>query len=95
MSSAGVPQVVLPLWVDLYGFAALAEGSGVGFWACKESSPAWTPECLGAAFIEILSDGPANAARRQKAKQLGDAVQAKEKGRDIAAREVAKLAYVR
>ncbi|KAF4998688.1 hypothetical protein FGRMN_3014 [Fusarium graminum] len=30
--AAGIPHVVLPLWADLYNYAALAEMSGVGKW---------------------------------------------------------------
>ncbi|KAF5252903.1 hypothetical protein FANTH_2227 [Fusarium anthophilum] len=40
--AAGVTQVVLPLWADLYNYAALAETRGIGVWGCKESTPNWT-----------------------------------------------------
>ncbi|KAF5667262.1 2-hydroxyacylsphingosine 1-beta-galactosyltransferase [Fusarium heterosporum] len=40
--AAGVPHVILPLWADLYNYAALAEMSGVGVWACKDTTPEWT-----------------------------------------------------
>ncbi|KAF4503571.1 sterigmatocystin biosynthesis peroxidase stcC [Fusarium agapanthi] len=39
---SGVTQVILPLWADLYNYAALAETRGVGVWGCKESTPNWT-----------------------------------------------------
>lgn len=79
------------MWADLYNFAGLAETIGVGVWACKESSPHWGSECLASSFLEVLD----SATIRNKARQLGDKVQAGDKGRDVAAREVAKLAYVR
>ncbi|KAF5983070.1 2-hydroxyacylsphingosine 1-beta-galactosyltransferase [Fusarium bulbicola] len=40
--AAGVTQVILPLWADLYNYAALAETRGIGVWGCKESTPNWT-----------------------------------------------------
>ncbi|KAI7771398.1 hypothetical protein LZL87_010838 [Fusarium oxysporum] len=40
--AAGVAQVILPLWADLYNYAALAETSGIGVWGCKDSTPNWT-----------------------------------------------------
>lgn len=91
---SGVPQVVLPLWVDLYGFAALAQDTGVGVWGCRQTSPSWTAECLGEAFLEGIQ-GDTAAVMRKKAGELGEKVRARGPGREIAAREVAKLAYVR
>lgn len=95
MSSAGLPQVILPLWADLYNFAALAETIGVGVWGCKEITPDWTSECLTSSLLRALDGARDGVSFRNKAKQLGDKVQAGDKGRDVAAREVAKLAYLR
>ncbi len=83
------------MWADLYNFAALAETIGVGVWGCKEITPDWTSECLTGSLLRALDGSPDIVSLRNKAKQLGDKVQARDKGRDIAAREVAKLAYVR
>lgn len=93
--SAGIVQVILPLWIDLYDFAALVETIGVGVWACKAMSPNWSPECLGDAFRSVVSDSEAGVAMRGKARQIGDRIQSGERGRDISAREISKLAYVR
>jgi UDP:flavonoid glycosyltransferase YjiC (YdhE family) len=95
MDSAGLPQVILPLWADLYNYAALAETIGVGVWSCKETTPDWTSECLTKSLLKVLDGARGSVSFRNKAKQLGDKVQAGDKGRDIAAREIAKLAYVR
>ena len=95
MSSAGLPQVISPLWADLYNFAALAETIGVGLWACKETTPDWTSECLASSLLRALDGGRDSVSIRERAKQLVDKVQAGDKGRDIAAREVARLSYVR
>ncbi|KAJ3537421.1 hypothetical protein NM208_g6321 [Fusarium decemcellulare] len=93
--AAGLPQIILPLWADLYNYAALAETIGVGVWGCKETTPDWTSECLTTALLQVLDDSQDSISFRNKAKQLGDEVQAGGRGRDIAAREIAKLAYVR
>ncbi|KAM0547286.1 hypothetical protein ACHAPJ_010421 [Fusarium lateritium] len=92
--SAGLPQLILPLWADLYNYAALAETAGVGIWGCKATTPDWTSECLAAALLQVIHGGQVSVSLTKRAKQLGDKVRAGEKGRDIAAGEVARLAYV-
>lgn len=89
--SAGVPQIVLPLWVDLYNYAQLAEHIGVGVWGCRETSPEWTPECLTDAIVNVAS-GPNSEAFRAKAKEISAAASAQGVGRDISAGIVAGLA---
>ncbi|KAM5349592.1 hypothetical protein ACJ41O_006097 [Fusarium nematophilum] len=90
---AGVPHVILPQWADCYNNAGLAQTIGVGEWACRDTSPDWTAEELTRAMLKVLDGGEASIAMREKARQLGERVQAAEKGRDIAARTVARLAY--
>src|SRR6478609_7593521 len=94
MYRSGVSQVVLPLWIDLYNFAALAETLGVGIWGCKATSPSWTSECLASAFLQAVSAEDEANVRREKAKEIGAKVKARPQGRDIAARDIAKLACV-
>lgn len=89
--SAGVPQIVLPLWVDLYNFAQLVEDIGVGVWGCREISPDWTAECLSDAILKVADGGPKSLAMRETAKRLGEISQ-KSPGREVAAREIASLA---
>lgn len=95
MPSAGVPHVILPLWVDLYNFAALSETAGIGVWGCRDTSPNWTADGISSAIIKVVDGGEASISLREKAKSLGDKLRAGEKGRDISAREIAKLAYVK
>ncbi|KAL6922729.1 hypothetical protein FSHL1_000003 [Fusarium sambucinum] len=90
---AGVPHVILPLWADLYSYAALVETIGIGVWACPATSPKWTVEGLTHAFLKVLDGGEASVSMREKAREVGDKMQATEKGRDVAARKVAELAY--
>ncbi|KAF4966991.1 hypothetical protein FSARC_5399 [Fusarium sarcochroum] len=92
---AGLPQVVLPLWADLYNYAALAETAGVGVWGCKATTPGWTSDCLATALLQLVDGGQVSVSLTRHAKELGDKVKAGDKGRDIAAREIAKLAYLR
>jgi hypothetical protein len=87
--------VVLPLWVDLYNFAALAEGTGVGTYGCPKTSPAWTAECITEAMMAHLDGSEKAVAMRARAKALGDKVKEKEAGRYVAASIVADLAYVK
>ncbi|CAH0025263.1 unnamed protein product [Clonostachys rhizophaga] len=91
----GVPHVVLPLWADLYNFAAIAENVGIGIWACKDTSPNWTAEGISGAILKAAAGEGSDVALRQKSKSLGDKLRAGEQGRDIAAREIAKLAYIK
>lgn len=88
--SAGVPQVILPQWLDLYGFARLSEYIGVGVWGCQETSPKWTSECLSEAILTVVH-GNQSLSFRDKAKKLGLIAQAKP-GRYVAAQEIARLA---
>jgi UDP:flavonoid glycosyltransferase YjiC (YdhE family) len=82
--------VILPAWLDLYGFAQLSETIGVGVWGCRETSPYWTTECLYEAILRVLRSDE-SAAMQEKAKKLSALAQARP-GRYIAAKEIAKLA---
>lgn len=82
-----------PLWADLYNYAALAETGNFGVWACKKNYVDWTPECLSSAFLEVVDGGFRSQSMQASAKQLSEKIGAGEKGRDISAREIAKLAY--
>lgn len=91
--SAGVPQIILPQWADLYGFAALAETIGVGVWACRQTSPGWTVDSIAQAFLKVVDGGEASISMRETARRLGVTVRSRGKGRDIAAQVVANMAY--
>ncbi|KAH7177024.1 hypothetical protein EDB81DRAFT_836846 [Dactylonectria macrodidyma] len=89
--SAGVPQVILPMWVDLYDFAQLVEYLGIGTWACQDISPHWSAECLAGAFLKVLEKSDTSTAMKQRARGFGKQAQLRS-GRAVAAEEVAKLA---
>ncbi|KIL95735.1 hypothetical protein FAVG1_00473 [Fusarium avenaceum] len=90
---AGVPQIVMPLWADLYNYAVLVESIGIGVWACPKTSPNWAVDELAQAILKVVDGGKASLLMRNKARELGDRIQASEKGHDIAARKVAELAH--
>ncbi|KAK7951071.1 2-hydroxyacylsphingosine 1-beta-galactosyltransferase [Apiospora aurea] len=88
--SAGIPQVILPLWLDLYGFAQLGESIGVAVWGCRETNPYWTPYCLYRDIVRAVQ-GSESLALQEKSRELGLRLQ-QNPGRYIAAQEIAKLA---
>lgn len=69
---AGVPHVILPLWLDLYSFATLVETTGLGVWGCPKTSPSWTPDCISEAVMRLLDSGEEAQKFRQNAKVLGE-----------------------
>ena len=83
------------MWIDLYNFASLAENLGIGVWGCRETSPYWEADCLSDAMLQVISEDGVGVKIREQAKQLGKKVRSAEKGRDLSAREIAKLAYVK
>jgi UDP:flavonoid glycosyltransferase YjiC (YdhE family) len=93
LCSTGIPQMVLPMWADLYENAVRAEFLGIGVWGNKKAAPNWAAEELGEAFLRVLGDGEEAVKIRKKAHDLGRVFQ-KDPGRVRAAREIAKLAQL-
>ncbi|CAM1502543.1 Fc.00g045270.m01.CDS01 [Cosmosporella sp. VM-42] len=87
---AGIPQVVLPLWFDLYNYAATAEYRGVGIWPGKETAPIWDADSLARGFMQALV-GNSSDSMRKKAKELAK-IARQYGGRDKAAMEIANIA---
>jgi UDP:flavonoid glycosyltransferase YjiC (YdhE family) len=87
----GVPQIILPQWADLYDFAQLVENLKIGTWGCRATSPDWTAECLQQAVLFVLKDSPASLTMAKNAASFGELAR-RSAGRDVAAREVARLA---
>ncbi|KAI9162828.1 Pectin lyase 1 [Paramyrothecium foliicola] len=86
----GVPQIILPAWLDLYGIAQTAEYVGVGVWPGKETAPVWDSRVLAKSFMEVLV-GELGKSMRMKAIALAETARSYG-GRDSAAREIARLA---
>lgn len=51
---AGLPQVILPGWLDCYDFGNRAELKGYGVRANKTAAPRWTREEFGGALKEVI-----------------------------------------
>lgn len=84
-SRAGVPQIVLPTWVDCYEFGSRAEMLGLGMWGNKGARPRWTAAELGPIFVETIL-GPKAEAFRKRAKELQELTKQDGGGRNVAAR---------
>lgn len=69
--AAGVPQVVLPGWVDCYDFASRIELNGVGLRANKTAAPRWKRAELGSALKEVLL-GERAATFKENARKLAE-----------------------
>ncbi|KAF5367769.1 hypothetical protein D9758_009823 [Tetrapyrgos nigripes] len=52
--SAGVPQVVLPIWYDTYDYARRAEYFGIGVYGNVKSAPGADAEEFGHALIKVI-----------------------------------------
>ncbi|KAL8371572.1 hypothetical protein RB595_001390 [Gaeumannomyces hyphopodioides] len=85
--SAGVPHVVLGVWMDTYDFANRAEYLGIGIWGNKRSKPGCRPEELGPALIDVLM-GPRSAQMKQKVAELARLCAANGGGRAMAAKTI-------
>ena len=84
-------MIVLPLWVDLYNYAQLAEETGIGVWGCRRSAPDWSSECLSEAIVRVAGNSPESLAMKAKSKELSDKAR-EAPGREVAASIVAGLA---
>ena len=87
---AGVPQVILPLWFDLYNFAQTAQDLGIGIWPGKEAAPVWDARSLSEGFLLALQ-GNSSVKMREKARALGK-VASSYGGRDTAAEKIFNMA---
>jgi hypothetical protein len=84
--AAGVPQVVLPNWIDSYDFAYRVEALGVGRWGNRNSSPHCTADEFGSALQDVVL-GPRALDVRLRAAELARLC-ATEPGRMLAARTI-------
>ncbi|KAL2829576.1 hypothetical protein BJY01DRAFT_254981 [Aspergillus pseudoustus] len=87
---SGVRQVILPLWLDLYSFAQIAEYTGVGIWPGKETAPEWDTASLGEGLLTALRGKKADRMQ-EKADALKNAA-ARYDGRECAADVIARIA---
>ncbi|KAK8047830.1 glycosyltransferase family 1 [Apiospora saccharicola] len=88
--AGGVPHVVVPMWVDLYNYATLAEFTGVGVYATRGTAPDWSVEGLSSAFLAVLT-GPNSAGMRERARAVAERMR-RDPGSHQAAKAIAELA---
>lgn len=79
------------MWVDLYDYATRVEWLGIGVWGNRISAPHWTAEEISAAFRIILGKEATATSIRERASELG-MISKRDRGRFVAAREIAKQA---
>src|ERR1700712_1305118 len=65
-SRTGVPQIILPIWADLYDYAIRTEWLGVGIWASRRTAPSWTSEEIGQAFLRAIGNGEEAKSMRRR-----------------------------
>ncbi|WVW81561.1 hypothetical protein I302_103556 [Kwoniella bestiolae CBS 10118] len=87
---AGVPQVIMPAWVDCYDFAARLEYFGIGVWGNPMASPDCLESELTNALLRVIGRTPDDTQAvlmRNRAQALGRLVSKDytQEGRDIAA----------
>jgi hypothetical protein len=87
--SAGVPQVVLPVWMDTFDFARRVEFLGIGRWGNQQTGTSGGGGELGNALIDVLL-GPNSQLYLQRAKELSKLCHQNGGGRNIAARIILK-----
>jgi UDP:flavonoid glycosyltransferase YjiC (YdhE family) len=84
---AGVPQVVLPLWLDTYDFARRAEILGIGRWGNMGTDKLCEANELGSILVDVVA-GERSAAYAQKAGELAELCRRSGGGSVIAARHI-------
>ncbi|KXH63475.1 hypothetical protein CNYM01_05429 [Colletotrichum nymphaeae SA-01] len=88
--STGVPQLILPAWLDLYNYAARVEAIDIGVWGNRQSAPTFSLSELSSAFLKLVDGGSASLLISQNAKKIQRTIS--RPGRDVAADEIARLA---
>ncbi|KIK66143.1 glycosyltransferase family 1 protein [Collybiopsis luxurians FD-317 M1] len=89
--SAGVPQIILPVWYDTYDYATRAEWLGIGLWGSHRSAPKAESSEFGHALLRVAGSSSEADGFRDKAKRLAESCQTRYTGRVLAADEVLKM----
>ena len=69
---AGIPQIILAQWFDLYDMAVRAEYVGIGIYGNRNVAPDIDATEFGAAISRLLSPGKEGEKFSQKAKEIGE-----------------------
>ncbi|KAH8733456.1 hypothetical protein BGZ61DRAFT_160072 [Ilyonectria robusta] len=84
--TAGVPQVVLPVWADTFDFANRAELLGIGRWGNVNNCPRWSASELAPILIDVVFDR--NAEFAAKSRVLAEVCRQEGGGRNVAAKKI-------
>jgi UDP:flavonoid glycosyltransferase YjiC (YdhE family) len=69
---AGIPQIILAQWFDLYDMAARVEYVGIGIYGNRSVAPDIDAMEFGAAISRLLSPSEEAEKFTQKAKEIGE-----------------------
>ncbi|KAK3389165.1 hypothetical protein B0H63DRAFT_95075 [Podospora didyma] len=85
---AGIPQVVLPVWMDTYDFARRAEILDIGRWGNRTTQDKLCRGGeLGSVLIDVMLGGRSSVYTR-KARELAEICNRSGGGREVAARRI-------
>lgn len=84
--AAGVPQVVLPVWIDCFDYANRAEVLGIGLWGNRKARPRCEARELAPVLVEAVF-GAGAEGRRARARELKRVCE-RDPGRMVAARSI-------
>jgi UDP:flavonoid glycosyltransferase YjiC (YdhE family) len=79
MGRAGIPQVILPIWLDTYEFAARTEWLGIGAHGSRGAAPSVEASEFSKALTRALDDEKIIS----RAKEIGNLCR-KAEGRELA-----------
>lgn len=88
--SAGVPQIVLPCWLDTLDFANKVEWLGIGVYGSKQTAPSVEAWELSRAFLMVLDDSEEASRMALRARELAD-ISGKVGGRKKACEKIVEL----
>lgn len=88
--SAGVPQVILPVWGDTYDFAKRAEYLGIGRFGSPKYAPKVNKNELGPILKQVVL-GPESVKFQKKAEELAALCSRDGGGRRTAARALLNI----
>lgn len=70
--SAGIPQMILAQWFDLYDVAIRAEYRGIGIFGNKKVAPDFEIIEFGAGIARLINPGKELEGFRARARQVGE-----------------------
>lgn len=85
--SAGVPQVILPCWLDTLDFANRVEWLGIGVYGSRSAAPSVEARELSQALFKVLGHTPEASRMKEKARELV-AISARPGGRKKACKKI-------